>query len=806
MSSLLQDLRFSTRMLLKKPGFTVIAVITLALGIGANTAVFSLINTLFLRPLPFKDVEQLVGVYEFRNGRVGLEDLSYADYLDYRERNTVFAGLAAAAGTWVWLTEGETSSEHNGQLVSANYFSVLGVQPHLGRFFLPEEDTTPGAQPVAVISYRLWQQRFKSDPAIAGKVVRMNRLSFTIVGVAPSQHNGLYAGRNTDVWLPTMMSGMGKPSRDEFSRNRTWLDLVGRLKPGRTLTEAQAELATLAHQLETAYPDTNKGLGVYLAPLRGLHPFERSDATKLPRLLAAAVVCVLLIACANLAGLLLVRSAARRKEIAIRLALGAGRWRLLRQLLTESLLLAFVGGALGLLIAVWAKDWIVTFYAYGVTGLDLSLDRRTLAVTFALSIITGLLFGLAPALQATRPDLVKSLKDEALALGDRRSPLRSALVITQVALSVLLLVGACLLLRSLNKVIDNVGFNPHQIAHFRLRPGRLGYDVERARAYHREVLRRVEAVPGVQTAVLLAWGTPAAGGSMVSIGSPGQAPAQGENAWRIACHEITPRYLEMLKIPLRAGREFDERDRTGAPLVTIVNETLARQLWPAGDAMGQSLVVDGKAHTIIGVARDALPRSSDKMAEPFLYLAYWQRPLTDSRLLVRVAGDPSAMLPVLRREVLAVDPDVHLGQEMSLDERTWLTFQAERLMGNALSAAGSIALFLSAIGLYGLLAFAVSQRTRELGIRMALGAQRTDVLRLVIGQGLKLTLLGVTIGLVTAFALTRTLASYLYGVTAGDPLSFIGAALLLTLVALLACYLPARRATKVDPLVALRCE
>src|SRR6266540_465545 len=780
MRTILQDLRFGARMLMKNPGFTLIAVITLALGIGANTAVFSLVNTLFLRPLPLKDAERLVGIYEFRNGRVGLEDLSYTDYLDYRDRNTVFAGLAASAGVWVWLTEGETSSEHNGQLVSANYFSVLGAQPHLGRFFLPEEDATPGARPVAVISYQFWQQRFKSDPATISKTVRMNRLAFTIVGVAPPQLTGLHAGRNIDVWMPTMMSGMGKPARDEFSRQRTWLDLVGRLKPGRTVAEAQAEFATLARQLETAYPETNKGLGVYLAPLQGIHPFERRDAAKLPRLLAAAVVCVLLIACANLAGLLLVRGAARRKEIAIRVALGAGRLRLLRQLLTESLLLALVGGALGLLIAVWSKDWIVTFYAYGISGLNLSLDRLTLGVTFALSVGAGLLFGLAPALQATRPDLVKSLKDEALALGDRRSPLRSALVVTQVALSVLLLVGAGLLLRSIGKVIENAGFDPHQIAHFRLRPGRLGYDVERARAYHREVLRRVEAIPSVQAAVLL--------------------------AWRIAAHEITPRYLETLKIPLRAGREFDERDREGAPLVTIVNETLARQLWPGGNAVGRSLVVDGKEHAIIGVAKDALPRSSDKVAEPFLYLAYWQRQLTDSRLLVRVAGDPRAMLPVLRREVLAVNPDVHVGQEMSLDERTWLTFQAERLMGNALTAAGLIALFLSAIGLYGLLAFAVSQRTREFGIRMALGARAPDVLSLVIRQGLRLTLLGVANGLLAAFALTRALASYLYGVTAGDPLSFIGAAVTLTLVALLACYMPARRATKVDPMIALRCE
>ncbi len=590
MGTLLTDLRYASRMLRKHPGFTLIAVLTLSLGIGANTAVFSLVNALFLRQLPVKDAHQLVGIYDFRDGRVGGGDLSYADYLDYRDRNTVFSGLAAYSGAWVWMTEGETSSEFRGGLVSANYFSVLGVRPALGRFFLPEEDRVPDAHPVAVLSHRLWQQRFKGDPGLPGKMIRMNRLAFTVVGIAP-------------------------------------------------------------------------------------------------------------------------------------------------------------------------KDWIVIFYAYGMSGLTLRLDSLTLGVTFALSVFTGILFGLAPALQSTRPNLVLALKDEGRTLGYRRSWSRSALVVVQVALSVLLLVGAGLLLRSLSNLIKNPGFDPLNIAHFRLRPGRLGYDVERARAYHREVLRRVETVPGVQSAVLLAWGTPArSGGDAVSIGLPGQAPVQPESARRIDTHEITPGYLATLKIPLLAGREFDERDRQGAPSVAIVNETLARQLWPGGNATGQSLIVDGSEHAVIGVAKDAQPHSSNRAAEPFLYLAYWQRELTDSRLLVRVAGDPRSLLPVLRREVVAVDPDVHVGQEMSLDERTSFTFQAERLMGNALTGAGLIALFLSAIGLYGLLAFAVSQRSREIGIRMALGAQRMDVLRLVVGQGLKLTLLGVAIGLVAAFALTRTLA------------------------------------------------
>jgi predicted permease len=806
MQTIWQDLRYGARMLLKRPGFTLIAVITLALGIGANTAVFSLVNSLFLRPLSVKDAERLVGIYEFRNGQVGAEDLSYADYLEFRDRNTVFSDLAAHSHAWFWMAVGDESSELEGSLVSSNYFSVLGIEPHMGRFFLPEEDVVPGTHPVTVLSYRVWQQRFKGDPAIVGKTVRMNRLVFTVVGIAPRGFAGVYAGTNIDVWTPTMMSGMGQPARDQFDRSRFWLDLIGHLKRGRTIEEARAEFTTLARQLETTHPETNKGLGVHLVPLKGLHPLNREVAFKVPGLLTAAVACVLLVACANLAGLLLARSRARRKEIAIRLALGARRARLIRQLLTESLLLALAGGALGLLIAVWAEDWIVTFYAYGFSGLNLSLDLLTLGLTFALSVATGLAFGLVPAIQATHPDLVMTLKADEETSGYRRSRLRSALVITQVAISLMLLIGAGLLLRSLSNVISNAGFDPQHIAHFRLRPGRLGYDTERAQTYHREVIRRIESLPGVQSAVLQGWGTPSFGGSEVTIGQPGQVPGPPENSPRIVAHEITSRYFATMKIPLLEGREFNEQDRKGAPAVAIVNETLARQQWPGQRAMGGRIMVDGREHEVVGVARDALPRSSDKLPSPLIYLSYWQRELTDSRLFVRVAGDPRAMLPLLRHELLAVDPEVHIGQEMSLAERTLMTFQSERLISNSLTGLGLIALFLSAIGLYGLLAFAVSQRRREIGIRIALGAQQTNVLFLVVGQGLKLALTGIALGLLGAAGLTRVLASFLYGVTPTDPITFIGVSLLLTIVALLACYLPARRAARVDPMVALRHE
>jgi predicted permease len=806
MQTLLQDLRYGARMLRKNPGFTVIAIIVLGVGIGANTAIFSLFNALFLRPLPVKDAHQLVGIYGIRDGRFGEPSLSHADYLDYRGRNTVFGEVAAHANTWIWLAEGEASSEISGCLVSANYFSVLGLRPHSGRFFSPDEDETPGSHAVAVISHRLWQERFGGDQGIIGRAVRMNRVAFTVVGIAPAGFAGVYAGDNVDVWMPTMMSGMGRASGDEFSRTRTWLDIFGRLNPGRTIEEAQAEFAVLASQLEAAYPDTNKNLGVYLAPLRGLAPRNREEAASLPKLLAASVACVLLIACANIAGLLLAQSTARRKEIAIRLALGGGRARIVRQLLTESLMLSLAGATLALLIAAWTNDWIVNFYAYGLSGLKLSLDPLTVGYALILSISTVLLFGLAPALQATRPNLMMALKDEGLASGPRRSRLRSVLIVAQVALSLVLLVGAGLMIESLRNVLTNAGFDPHSIAHFRLRPGRLGYDLGRARAYHREVLRRVESVPGVESAVLLAWGTPSHGGSLVRVGLPEQPLAQPEDALRIATHEVTPGYLSTLKIALLKGREFDERDLEGTPRVAIVNETLARQMWPDRDPLGLSIMVEGNQHEVIGVAADAIPHSSDKDPEPLLYLAYWQRKLTDSRLLVRVAGNPSAMLPLLRQELLSVDADVHIGQEMSLAERTWMSFQSERLMGTTLICASLIALFLSAIGLYGIIASAVGQRTREIGIRMALGAQKADVLKLVLGQGVRLALCGIAIGMAAAFALSRVLSGFLYGVSAQNPVTLIAGALLLLFVALTACCIPAKRATKVDPIIALRCE
>ncbi len=518
---------------------------------------------------------------------------------------------------------------------------------------------------------------------------------------------------------------------------------------------------------------------------------------------------LLVIACANVASLLLAHAAARRKEIAIRLSIGAGRFRLIRQFLTESLLLALAGGALGLLLSRWAKDLLATFYnTSDSVRYDLSLSPRAVVYALALTLCTGLLFGLAPALQATRHDLARALKDDGGSQHPRRHRLRSALVIGQVALSLALLVAAGLLVRSESNIHQGANFDPQQVVMFGLRPRLLNYSPEKAQAYTREVARRLETTPGVQS-VTMAGGVRFAsfGGGDDRIRTPEQAPQRVEDQLRVFNHEVGPRFFETLKIPLLEGREFNEGDRPGAPRVVVINETLARRLWPQGPALERTLILNDQAYQVVGVSKDARLRNALDDPMPFLYLPYWQnnfRPQIDARLLIRVAGDPQTMLPSLRRVIVAVDPQVPLGEAMTLSRLINAEFKSVMLTSAVVTWAGALAFFLSMLGLYGVLAFAVGERRREIGIRMALGAEARDVLRLVITQGLRLALAGVVVGLLAAYGATRLIKSLLYGVSATDPLTFIVIALSLLLVALLACWIPARRATKVDPLQALR--
>jgi predicted permease len=801
-------------MLLKNPGFTLAAIITMALGIGANLTIFSFVDAFFLRPIPARQPEALVNVEGRHNGRP-YALFAYPAYEHYRNHSKSFEALVAHYSTAPLNVVAEGDSRvANGAVVSANYFSMLGIQPLLGRFFLPEEDVVPDRNAVVVISYGMWQSRFGGNPGVLGKELQLNGTACQIIGVAPQEFPGVLAGFPNEFWLPTMMLRLGYRGCDAITDAECRpLSLLGRLAPGRTLVDAESELNLLAQQLAAVTP-TEKGRVISLGHALGVRRDERAGFAYQMQLLMAVTGLLLLIACANVAGLLLVRGAARRKEIAVRLCVGAGRWRLTRQFLTESLLLALVGGALGLLISLWAKDLLAVFYNTNYSSLqlhyDVSLSPRALGYALALTLFSGFLFGLLPALQATRHDLVRALKDEGGSQSPRHRSLRSALVIGQVALSLALLVAAGLLIRSEYRVRQGANFDPQHVVALRLRPALLKYSPEKAQAFTREVVRRLEATPGVQSVTMgsgsgLAW----LSSGNIRLRLPEQAQQRAEDQLRVAYQQIAPRFCETLKIPLLEGREFNERDAGAAPRVAVINETLARRLWPEGAPPQRTSRLDDQPYQVVGVSKDAQLRSVVEGPLPFVYLPYWQnnpRPQTDARLLVRVAGDPQKMLPILRREIVAADPNVPLSEDVPLAQQVNAIYKPVLLTSAVLTWAGVLALLLSMLGLYGVLAFAVGQRTREIGIRMALGADRLDVLRLVVAQGLRLALAGVAIGLLAAYAATRLMKSLLYGVSATDPLTFAAIALLLTMVALLACWIPARRATKVDPMVALRCE
>src|SRR5262245_1429802 len=809
--TLLQDVRYGLRNLRKNPGFTTAAVLSLALGIGANVTIFSFVDALSLRALPDRGPVRLVTLEARRNGGWNAY-YAYPAYVHYRDHSKSFEALATHYSTApLNLVINGDARMANGAVVSANYFSMLGIEPRLGRFFLPEEDAVPDRNPVVVISYRMWQDHFGADPAVLGKDLSLNGAACKIIGVAPSDFPGVLAGFPNEFWLPTMMLGLGYRCSDALTNAQCKpLQLLGRLAPGRTLADVEAELNLLAQQLAATFP-TEQGRVISLRPALGVRMIEREAYAYQMQLLMTVTGLLLLIACANVAGLLLARGAARRKEIAVRLCIGAERGRLIRQFLTESLLLALAGGGLGLLLSRWARDLLATFYnTSNNVQYDLSLSSRALVYALALTLFTGLLSGLLPAFQATRHNLTRALKDDGASQRPRRQRLRSALVIGQVALSLALLTGAALLVRSESHIREGSNFDPLHVAAIRLRPRLLNYGPEQAQAFTREVSRRLEATPGVQSVSLgsgagLAW----LSGGAVRVRLPEEAAQRAEEQLQVEDQEIAPSFYKTLKIPLIEGREFNEGDRPGAQRVVIINETLARRMWPQAEALERTLLLNDQPYLVVGVSLDAQLYNAFDGPQPFLYLPYWQNnisPQIDARLLIRVAGDPETMLPSLRRVIASVDPQVPLDEVMPLTRQINTKFKAVMLTSAVLTWAGALAFFLSMLGLYGVLAFAVGARTREIGIRMALGAERRDVLRLVITQGLRLALAGVGIGFLAAYAATRLMNSLLYGVSPTDPLTFAVVALLLIVVALLACWIPARRATKVDPIIALRCD
>jgi len=812
METFWRNLQYSLRTLRKRPGFTLTVVITLALGIGANATIFTWIKAVLLEPLPgIEQPERLVEVWGATRNNSALS-LSYLDYLDYRDRNVVFSGLAAHQVQPLNLGRGGKPERVWGAVVSGNYFNVLGVKGLIGRTFLPEEDRTPNSHPVAVIGYGLWQRDFGADPKVIGRTITLNEHDFTIIGVTPKEFGSPFAGIALDAWTPVMMKDyVALPHFSLTDRGSRWLMVMGRLKPGVTVVQAQANIAAIARQLERTYRQTNDQMGaaVYLL---SQSPFslKRSMQSALAVLMAAVAI-VLLIACANIANLLLARAASRRKEIAVRLALGSTRWRMLGQMLTESFVLASCGAAVGLTLAFWTARSLPAFLPpYGIqVSFDTRPDVVVLAFTLGLTVITTVLFGLAPALQASKPDLVAALKDNAAALeqGQRKFPLQHALVISQMALSTVALISAGLFVRSLREAYEaDPGFDPHRVLLASFDPFLSGHDDNHGREFYRRLIERVRTLPGVQS-VTLARRLPLtlSGIAFANVVIDGYTPAKDEDM-HLNYETVGPDYFRTMRIPLVQGRDFDERDNEHARGVVIINETMARRYWTGGDALGRRIKLDKSWLQIVGIAKDVKNRTLNEALQPFLYVPFLQDYRSNMILVARTVIEPKTMFHAVRAETAALDPKIPMFDAKTFEQHIGLSLFLQRMAATILSIFGLLALSLAAVGVYGVMAYAVGQRTRELGIRISIGASRSDVLKLILGQGLTLSVVGLIGGLVTALVVTRFSAHLLYGVSSADPVTFTVIALLLLGVAVVSGYFPARRATRIDPVVALRME
>jgi len=801
LENLSQDIRYGVRMLLKHPGFTLIAVVALALGIGANSAIFSVVNAVVLRPLAYAEPERLVMVWEKRPRQNRERNpVSPADFFDWRNENKVFEQMAAVDARDFNLTGMDQPERILGSVVSANFFQTLGVAPLLGRAFLPEEDHL-GANRVAVLSYGLWQRRFNSDPGIVGKTLALNGESYEVVGVMPARFQ--FLSSQFELWTPLVFSDAEASARGSHS-----LAVVARLKPSVKLEQARAEMDTIARRLEQQY-QVNAGHYTNVIPL---HEAIVGNVRLALYVLLGAVGFVLLIACANVANLLLARAASRQKEIAVRTALGATRTRIVRQLLTESVLLSLVGGALGLLLAMWGVELLVALLPpEAPRASEINLDGRVLGFTFAVSLLTGLVFGLAPALASSKPDLNDALKEggRTAAGGFKRNRIRGLFVVAEVALALVLLIGAGLLIKSFMRLREvNPGFDPQNVLTMQLSVPKAKYpDNKQIAAFFQETLQRVGNVPGVTEAGAVS-SLPLSGSGATRFfaidGGPPTPPGQGPNA---GYDVASPGFFGALKIPLLNGRDFTERDNADAPPVVVINETMARRFWPGEDVIGKRLAIGGQPwRTIVGVVGDVRHSSLDAEPRPQMYFSYLQDTLPFMSLAVRTTTDPASMVAALRSEIHAIDKDQPVFAIKTMNEVLARSVSQRRLYMTLLGIFAGIALLLAAVGIYGVMSYSVTQRTHEIGIRMALGARSSDVLRLVVGQGMTLALVGVVAGLIAALAMTRVIASLLYGVSATDPATFAIVSVVLTTVALLACYIPARRATKVDPMIALRHE
>jgi putative ABC transport system permease protein len=804
MMNLWQDIRYGARSLLKKPGFAFVAILTLALGIGANSTIFSFVNAILLRPLPYANPERLV-VLDENSSKQGVASMgvSFPNFLDWREQNRVFEDIAAYGEDTYTLSGGGEPEQVPGARISSGLFEILGIQPLMGRTFRAEEDR-PTNDSVVILSYGLWQRRFAGNPNILGQSINVGNRPHIIIGVMPA---GFRFPEVADMWRPLALD------TTMWTRNDHGLSAIARLKPNVTLEQAQGEMIRVARRIEEQNPVTNEGFSVTVSSLRDQLV---GDYRRALMILLGVVSFVLLIACANVANLLLARSAGRQKEIAIRATLGASRWRIVRQLVTESLLLSAVGGVLGLVLAVWGIDLLLAAIPIEFPfWMKFSLDGRVLGFTALISVLTGVVFGLAPALQASKIELNETLKEggrsAGAATGHRR--LRSLLVVSELALSLVLLTGAGLMMQSFMRLQRvNSGINPNNVLTMTVPLPKAKYDEEeKRRAFFQQLLERVRSVPGVESAGAVSnlplsgsrWGR-----SLTVEGRPvlsvGEAPLINHCV-------ITPGYFRSMGIPLLMGRDIEEADNKDTLKVTVIDERLAREYWPNESPIGKRIRFGPPEsnepwHTIVGVVGEVRHQRLDMATRKSIYIPFQQLPIREMTITVRSTGDPLSLVGALRHQVRELDADQPVTDVRPMTEVISRSVWQPRLYAILFAVFAVVALVLSSVGIYGVMSYAVTQRTHEIGIRMALGASTRDVLKMIVGQGMILTLTGIALGLLGAFGMTRVMASLLFGVTATDPVTFVSVSLLLGCVALLACYIPARRATNVDPMVALRYE
>ncbi len=802
-----QDLRYAARMQRKNPGFTVVAIIALALGIGANTAIFSVVNTVLLRPLPYKDPERLVMVWEDASKHGYPRDTpTAANFVDWRNQNTVFEGMAAILPQSFNLTGAGEPERLRGRAVSASLFPLLGVEPQIGRVFTNAEDQR-GSNQVVVLSYALWQRRFGGDNGIVGKTLNLNGQPYIVVGVMPARFQ--FPSSTDEIWTPIAFT-----AEQAADRTTHYLQVLARLKPGITLEQAQTEMSTIAARLQQQYPQSNTDVG---AEVTSLHEHTVGDIKPALLILLGAVGLVLLIACANVANLLLARAAVRQKEIAVRVALGARRWRLIRQFLTESVLLATLGGVVGLGIAYGGLILLRAFIPQTIAqAKQVTMDPKVLGFTFLVSTITGLIFGLAPALQAARFNQTETLKEGGRdsATGSSGKRIRGLLVTAEVAISLVLLIGAGLLINSFLRLRNvDPGFRTENLLTMKfVLPHPKYKDFERRSAFYTDLIQRVQALPGVNSAAVTSNLPLYRQGNSIAVGIEGRPDPPPGQELIVTTRIVSPGYFKTMSIPVLTGRQFTDQDTRKSPLVMLISETMARRVWPNEDPVGKRVALGPIQRPedwfqVIGVVKDVRQFELSAEPKPQMYLLYRQTDFfAPEDLVVQTGVDPASMATTVRNAVWEIDKDQPVSNIRTMEEILLDSIARQRFNMLLLAIFGAVALILAAVGIYGVMSYSVAQRTHEIGIRMALGAQTGAVLKLAVGYGLKLVLAGVAIGLIAAFALTRVMSTLLFGVTATDPMTFTLISLLFVCVAALASYIPARRATKVDPIIALRYE